>query len=58
MTPCEKCGKNGDMKFYEQYFFCRDHWREAYKLVFDAQKVVTRETIENYVKPVDKNEPR
>jgi hypothetical protein len=49
MPNCDKCGKHGEMHFYEQYFFCREHWREAYELAFDAQKKATRHAIMNYI---------
>lgn len=49
MTACAKCGKCGDMHFLEQYFFCRDHWREVYELVLEAQKIATKDMIENYI---------
>ncbi len=55
MIPCPMCSMSG-IEFYEGQFFCSKHWRELYALVSDAQKKVTKETIDNYIKGRSKHE--
>lgn len=49
MSSCAICDWPGT-NFYEQHFFCTPHWRAAYNLAFDAQKKVTQEVLEKYIR--------